>query len=99
MSNIFDEEPKTPLNFKEFDKLVNLVEEAGWEHKINDLHGGKQIKIYNDTEGLVDDAVIHQFSNGRQGGLLETYILGECRGWETAEEVFEGWKERMSYED
>jgi len=85
------------LNFTEFDKLVEMVTKAGWNYRVNRLHGGKQIVLYNksNTE-MLDDAVIHGFSNGRRAGLLETYILGDCRGWEHAEDIFNGWKEAWS---
>ena len=80
------------LDFTEFDKLVKLVEEAGWNHKVQTLHGGKQIVLYNKGNRMLDDAVIHPFSNGNKAGLMETYVLNDCRGWERAEEIFEGWK-------
>jgi hypothetical protein len=40
----------------------------------------------------LDDCVYHSGSHGWSEGLLETYCLGDCEGWETAEQVFEGWK-------
>ena len=39
----------------------------------------------------IDDAVIYSGSHGMQNGLLETYSLNSCEGWETAEQVFAGW--------
>lgn len=53
-----------------------------------------QIRIYSDDTFTyeLDDAVFHRYSHGFELGLLETYYLGDCSGFETAEEVFEGWK-------
>lgn len=40
----------------------------------------------------LDDAICHTYSHGYIDGLLETFSLNECEGWETAEQVFEGGK-------
>ena len=41
----------------------------------------------------LDDVIWHCYSRGYEKGLLETYKLNTCNGFETAEEVFAGWKE------
>ena len=53
-----------------------------------------QIRIYSDNsfEHELDDVIFCRHSHGYAVGLLETYILGDCVGFETAEQVFEGWK-------
>lgn len=53
-----------------------------------------QIRIYSDNTFTreLDDVIFHRYSHGYALGLLETYILGDCNGFETAEQVFEGWK-------
>lgn len=56
-----------------------------------------QIRIYRDGtyKEELDDVVFHNFSHGHQLGLLETYNLGDCNGFETAEQVFEGWMKKF----
>lgn len=53
-----------------------------------------QIRIYSDNTYTheLDDAVFHRFSHGYSLGLLETWRLSGCDGFETAEQVFKGWK-------
>ena len=82
------------INFAEIEKLHSLLAEAGIPHIFAPLWDGKQIRVYADSEFTreLDDAVIHSGSHGVQAGLLETCCLNDCDGWETAEQVFEGWK-------
>jgi hypothetical protein len=81
------------MDFTEIEKLHNLLTNAGIPHTYQSLFDGKQIRIYADSEmeDELDDAVIHFGSHGVQNGLLETFCLNECEGWETAEQIFEGW--------
>lgn len=83
------------IDFTEIEKLHDLLLEAGIPHTYQDLFGGRQIRIYADEKmtNEIDDAIIHRGSHGHQNGLLETFSLSDCEGWETAEQVFEGWKE------
>lgn len=82
------------LDFTEFNKLVQMVEEIGIPHTVCEMFGGKQIKIYADDlkTQLLDDAIIHNGSYGREKGLLESYNAGNCQGYETADEIFTQWK-------
>ena len=82
------------INFAEIEKLHSLLAEAGIPHIFAPLWDGKQIRVYANSEFTreLDDAVIHSGSHGVQAGLLETCCLNDCDGWETAEQVFEGWK-------
>ena len=82
------------INFAEIEKLHSLLAEAGIPHIFAPLWDGKQIRVYADSEFTreLDDAVIHSGSHGVWAGLLETFCLNDCDGWETAEQVFEGWK-------
>lgn len=82
------------MDFTEIYKLHILLTEANIPHTFADLFDGKQIRVYADEtmENELDDAVIHSGSYGHQNGLLETFALNDCEGWETAEQVFEGWK-------
>lgn len=82
------------INFAEIEKLHSLLAEAGIPHIFAPLWDGKQIRVYADSEFTreLDDAVINSGSHGVQAGLLETFCLNDCDGWETAEQVFEGWK-------
>ena len=82
------------INFTEIEKLHSLLVKAGIPHVFAPLWDGKQIRVYADSEftNELDDAVIHSGSHGVGAGLLETFCLNDCDGWETAEQVFEGWK-------
>lgn len=84
----------TNINFTEFEKLHSLLNEAGIPHIVTRLWDGMQIRMYADHKmtRFLDDAIIHSASYGAEAGLLETYVLNDCDGWETAEQVFEGWK-------
>jgi hypothetical protein len=85
--------------FAEIKKLHKMLTEAGIPHTFGEfpftLCGGYQIRIYADEELTkeIDDCVCHAFSHGYSEGLLETLVLSNCDGWETAEQVFEGWVE------
>lgn len=83
------------INFTEINKLNEMLTKAGIPHTYKDLFDGKQIRMYADLTCKIelDDAVIHSGSYGVRQGLLETYTLGNCDGWETAEQVFDGWLE------
>ena len=80
------------LDFTEFDKLVGFMEKEGWNYRVEYLHDGKKLNFFSKNGDLIDDAVIHGFSHGGKAGLLECYVLNDCSGWMTAEEVFNGWK-------
>ena len=77
----------------EMEKLDRLLTAADIPHKMEPSFDGVQIRIYADEEmtNEIDDAICHSGSCGHQNGLLETYTLNGCNGWETAEQVFEGW--------
>ena len=87
----------------EMNKLHAMLLKAGIYHTFGlilaDIFGanGLQIHIYRDNtfQKELDVVVFHEFSNGHERGLLETYILGSGSGYETAEQVFEGWKEKF----
>lgn len=82
------------INFAEIEKLHSLLSEADIPHTFTPLWDGMQIRVYADLQHIreLDDAVIHSGSHGVEAGLLETYCLSGCDGWETAEQVFKGWK-------
>lgn len=83
----------------EITKLHLLLEDAGIPHTFKemsyDIFGddAHQIRMYADAEMIqeLDDCIYHKFSHGYSKGLLETFRLNDCRGYETAEEVFNGW--------
>lgn len=81
------------INFTEINKLSAMLTQAGIPHTFKDLYDGKQIRMYADFAKKVelDDAIIHSGSCGAYSGLLESFDLGECKGWETADEIFSGW--------
>lgn len=87
---------------KEMYKLRAMLLDAGISHTFNVMSveffgsGALQIRIYRDDtfQEELDDVVFHKFSHGYALGLLETFNLSECEGFETAEEVFEGWMEK-----
>ena len=84
----------------EMNKLHEMLLKAGINHTFmamdKDMFGADavQIRIYRDAtfQEELDDAVFNRYSFGYAQGLLETYKLGECNGFETAEQVFNGWK-------
>ena len=80
--------------FMEIQKLHDMLRDADIPHILALLWDGLQIRVYADQEmtNELDDCVLHSGSHGFHRGLLETYTLGACEGFETAEEVFEGWK-------
>lgn len=82
------------INFAEIEKLHSLLDKADIPHTFAPLWDGMQIRVYADPQHIreLDDAVIHSGSHGVKAGLLETYYLSDCEGWETAEQVFKGWK-------
>ncbi len=81
------------MDFTEINKLHEMLTKAEMPHTFEPLYDGFQIRLYADETHKIelDDAIIHCGSHGHQNGLLETYALSGCDGWETAEQVFEGW--------
>ena len=83
----------------EIAKLNEMLCKAGISHtfmKMEEKIFGEnafQIRIYRDSsfQEELDDVVFHKFSHGYAQGLLETYCLNGCEGFETAEQVFKGW--------
>ena len=77
----------------EMEKLDRLLTAAGIPHTMGPAWDGLQIRIYADEEmtNEIDDAICYSGSYGHEQGLLETYTLNGCNGWETAEDVFSGW--------
>ena len=76
-------------------KLNELLNQAHIPHTFATVYDGLQIRIFTDTTFTheLDDCIIHSGSHGHAQGLLETFTLGGCEGWETAEDVFNGWME------
>lgn len=83
--------------FAEIKKLDRMLAEANIPHTFEPfpLAEGYQIRVYANEAMTheLDDAICHTYSHGYVDGLLETFSLNKCEGWETAEQVFEGWKE------
>lgn len=87
----------------EMNKLHEMLFDAGINHTFmpmdTNLFGADalQIRIYRDStfQEELDDVVFHRYSHGYAQGLLETYILGRCDGFETAEQIFKGWKKKF----
>ncbi len=81
------------IDFTQINKLSAMLTQAGIPHTFEDCFDGKQIRMYADLTKKIelDDAIIHFGSHGVQKGLLESYNLGGCDGWETADEIFSGW--------
>jgi hypothetical protein len=87
----------------EMNKLHEMLIKAGINHIFmamdENFYGADatQIRIYRDDtfQEELDDVVFHKFSHGYEYDLLETYLLNGCDGFETAEQVFEGWMEEF----
>ena len=86
----------------EIAKLHEMLSNAGIPHTFmamdKNFYGedAMQICIYRDGtyEEKLDDAIFHKYSHGYSEGLLETYYLNECEGYETAEQIFKGWMKK-----
>lgn len=79
------------FDYTEFNKLVAYLTENNYDFQVMKFRGGKQVKVYDDV-GMIFDIVIHEFSYGNDGGLLEGYgVMYEmdAYGWLTAEDVIE----------
>ena len=83
------------MNFTEIFKLKEMLDAEGIPNTLAPLWDGLQIKVFINNEKIedFDDVVLHSGSHGNEKGLLETYNLNSCNGYETAEQVFKGWKE------
>lgn len=81
-------------------KLLILIMSAGWKFNFRTVYDGYQLQLLdkNDLDFIIDDAVWHGSSHGNQEGLLETLILNDCKGYETALQVYDGWKKMMEEE-
>lgn len=87
----------------EFIRLHEMLTKEGINHTFMILDeeyfgaNALQIRIYRDStlQEELDDVVFHKYSHGYSQGLLETYNLGSCVGYETAEEVFRGWMKKF----
>ena len=80
-------------SFKEIKKLHKKLKRANIPHTFKPLWDGLQIRLYADEAmtNELDDCVMHSGSHGFHKGLLETCRLNNCEGYETAEQVFDGW--------
>lgn len=86
-------------------KLHNMLLNAGINHTFMMMDekffgaGAMQIRIYRDStfQEELDDVVFNKHSHGYERGLLETFCLNDCVGFETAEEVFKGWMKKFFY--
>ena len=86
----------------EIRKLQEMLFKAGINHTFMAMdkeafgENAFQIRIYQDSsfKKELDDVVFHKYSHGYAQGLLETYSLSGCEGYETAEQVFEGWMKK-----
>lgn len=84
--------------YYEIFKLNDMLSAAEIPHDLIEVNSwladeGYQIRMYADAahKNLIDDCICHSFSHGFSEGLLETYSLSNCAGYETADEVFKGW--------
>lgn len=86
---------KLEINFDEFFKLESLCSSAGWNFKSRPWFDGWQLQLLDSKGEIVDDATLFSGSHGYEQGLLETFCLGECDGYETADKIFKGWKKMI----
>lgn len=83
--------------FEEMAKLHEMLTKANIPHTYEPhpylSFNGEQIVLFADAEQneRLDDAVMFWGSHGFSEGLIETFCLSDCEGYETAEEVFKGW--------
>jgi hypothetical protein len=78
----------------EMHNLITMLAENGIPYAVSTLYDGWQIRVFYDREHHheFDDVVWHSGSHGYLKGLLETFHLGDCDGYETAKQIFEGWQ-------
>lgn len=84
----------------EVKKLHEMLEKAGIPHQYENTPKFKQVTIIGKGGTKLCDAILSEYSYGREQGLLE--IMGGCSreeggaggilGWLTAEEVFKRFK-------
>ena len=83
--------------FEEMKKLDEMLTKANIPHTYGPLpytsSDGEQIILFADAKKIerLDDAIMFWGSHGFSEGLMETFCLGDCGGYETAVEVFKGW--------
>ena len=87
-NNFYD---NTPIDVREFSKLASMCIAANLKVSIFPHRNGLKLNLYDDTGMFLDDAIICYGSHGYKDGLLETYHLNDCDGYETAQEIFDGW--------
>jgi hypothetical protein len=95
MKEVITMKTNNSIKFDEIHKLNALLNATGVPHTFGPLFDGYQIRVYEDEEMTreIDDCVIHGGSHGHKQGLLESFTLGGCDGWETAEQIYKGWME------
>ena len=81
--------------FTEIYKLISLLVAAHLPFSCVPCYDGLQVHLYSDRQYTqeLDDCICHSQSAGFKLGLLETRNLSCYEGFETAEQVFEGWKQ------
>lgn len=86
---------------KPIDELARLISSDSffkdYQCKIRQCWDGWQLILIDPDRKEIDDAVCHGFSNGSEKGLLETYSLSDCDGYEMPLEVYLGWKNLIIY--
>lgn len=80
---------------KEFNKLVEMLEKQKMHYQLLSMQGGEEIVLLDDYGQIVDSAIYSPHCHGYKEGLLESCSLGSCKGYETAEKVFKGWKKML----
>lgn len=92
-----------PYNMSEFNKLVSMCVDAGWDFEVRDCWDGRQIILYSKTSNMyeknrrvLNDVIIHNSSYGHEEGLLETWGKDDVEGYMTAKQVFSIWEENMA---
>ena len=82
---------------EEMHNLITMLAENGIPYSVNTIYDGWQIRVFYDRKHLheIDDVVWHGGSHGYIAGLLETYRLNNCDGYETAEQIFKGWQRML----
>lgn len=81
------------IDFTEIVRLAQMLDNNNITYRLRTVDDGLQILILDVEGNILDDAIISSYSHGAKSGLLETYKLGDCAGFETAEKVFDGWNE------
>lgn len=82
-------------NMTEFNKLLEYLEAAHYNYKVEPKFDGSIVIVYDDRGNIEWDAIIHKYSYGAKEGLLEAAgepfdkDFNDVMGYATAADIIE----------